>query len=130
VDFFPSTCGRGSACRGCAARRFGLLMKMRFSFASCFGVTTNETLAFLSFALLGLVRRAVAVSWIQSCEGLAWLLRAKLDEPRMSPCLSVDSALARLQELRQIRGAHVRLLDGVCCCTCMKIYKDYAMCVD
>ena len=33
-------------------------------------------------------------------------LLANLGEPRMSACLSVDSALARLQELRQIRGTH------------------------
>ena len=31
---------------------------------------------------------------------------AKLGEPRMSSCLLVDSAIKRIQQLRQIRGIH------------------------
>ena len=41
-----------------------------------------------------------------NCGGLRGLLE-KLGEPRMSACLSVDLALTRPLELRQIRGTHL-----------------------
>ena len=46
--------------------------------------------------------------------GLARLLLCSqnLGEPRMSVRLSVDSALARSQELRQIRGTHLPLHEA------------------
>ena len=43
--------------------------------------------------------------WLKTAVGLARLVFL-LSEPRMSGRLSVDSALIKLQALRQIRGLH------------------------
>ena len=62
----------------------------------------------------GLVRRTIAVTWIQKLRwGLARLCLQNLSEPRLSARLSVDSALARSQVLRQIRGTHPPLHEAV-----------------